>query len=115
MKFVFRRCAASAAGAFDQLFLLALQHFIRDAAFAIALHQFIQRAARFVFQQGRRQIELNVLVEKFDDLRFLRALDLVFLFVLEIVLEARGANRPAFFSGIDFAAKASSSAGKTFP
>ena len=50
------------------------------------MHQFVQRPASFVLQQRRRQIEADPFVEKLHDLLFFRALDFVFLFVLEVVL-----------------------------
>ncbi len=87
MKFVLKRCAARTGGPFDQLLLLFLEHFVGYSALAISLHQFAESASRFRSQEARRQIETGLVVEIFDDLRFLSPIDLMLFFVLEIVLD----------------------------
>src|SRR4051812_2791573 len=57
------------------------------------MDQLVERSPGFIFEKRRRQIEGDSLVEELHDLLFFRALDLMFLFVLEIVL-----NRMAQFS-----------------
>ena len=60
MKFVFKRCAASEPAPSISSFFLLLQHFVRDTALTIALHQFVQRRRVSFFNRVRRQIELDV-------------------------------------------------------
>ena len=55
-----------------------------------------------------------MLMQEFHDLRFLGPLDLVFLLVLEIVLNRVTQIGQTFCPGSSFAANASSSAGRTF-
>ena len=94
IRFQAMRCQRS--GAFDQLLLLAFQHFIRHAALTISLHQFTQGAPGFISQKLRRQIELGLLLQSLYDLRFLRPLDGMLLLVLEIVRHQSAAIPPAF-------------------
>ena len=65
------------------------------------MHQLAERAPRFIFQQTRRQIELDPLVQIFHDLRFLGALDLMLFLVLEIVPD-HAAKIDQRFSGHQF-------------
>ena len=72
---------------FHQFLLFAFQNIVRHTARAIAMHQFVQRAPRFTFQKRRWQIKGGMFVEKLDDLRFFRPLEIAFFFVLEIVFD----------------------------
>ena len=64
----FQPVSRYAGGAFDQLFFFFLEHLISNTAFPIPLHQFSERSARFILQKRRRQFELCLLMQIFDDL-----------------------------------------------
>ena len=71
----------------NQFFFLLLQRFVRDTAFTVALHEFGQSRARFVFQEIRRKLELDSLTEKFDHLRLTGPLQLMSFLMLDLMLE----------------------------
>src|SRR4029077_8139506 len=51
------------------------------------LHQLSQRAARFILQESRRQLELNLLMQIFNDLSFLGAFGIMLFRVFDVVLD----------------------------